>query len=242
MRQFIAKSLVGTVFAGGMLISGAGVAAADSGSDAGSVNNGTVLSGNNVNVPINIPITACGNGLALLSVVNSACVTDGKNGESADASAWSFNQGSVGSGNNINLPINAPITLCGNGVAALSVVNSACVEDNHKPVLVPSGCVHDCLPVHEPCRDDCRPVAVVEPCRQDYCGPISQSRPVSAPGKPHDNKPVPTVNVATTRSVKDGSGSIAHTGLTALAAVPIGVAFLLAGAVFYRRSRVRPQT
>lgn len=244
MRKFIAKGLTGTALAGGMLITGIGPAVADSGADAGaaSVNQGAILSGNNLNVPINIPITACGNAIGIL--VNAACAIDGKGGDSgASAQSFSVNEGAIGSGNNVNVPVNAPITACGNALGFLA--NAECVQTGRGPayVPVPTGCVHDCspvgVPVFEPCRENCRPVTVAEPCRKD-CGPAYHGRPVLEPGRPRHDKPVTTVPVATGRSVtKDSSGGIAHTGLTAVAVAPIGGMLLLAGMVFYRRSRVR---
>jgi hypothetical protein len=64
-----------TVLAGGLGLAAAGVASADAGAGATSVGNSGVLSGNQVQVPINVPVNACGNNVSVLGGLNTAVGT-----------------------------------------------------------------------------------------------------------------------------------------------------------------------
>jgi hypothetical protein len=54
------------------LLGGAGAAAADSGAQGGASNSPGVVSGNNVQVPVHVPINACGNSLNIIGALNPA--------------------------------------------------------------------------------------------------------------------------------------------------------------------------
>src|SRR4051812_14528513 len=75
----------------------------------------SVLGGNQVAVPITVPVNACGNGLALFGTADASC----KGGASArgggrGGSGRTSGEGSLGGGNQITAPITAPINVCGN--------------------------------------------------------------------------------------------------------------------------------
>ncbi|MDF3301542.1 chaplin [Streptomyces tropicalis] len=58
------------VLAGAALVAGAGAAAADSGASGSAVGSPGVLSGNVIQVPIDIPLNLCGNSLNLVGLLN----------------------------------------------------------------------------------------------------------------------------------------------------------------------------
>jgi ChpA-C len=79
--------------------------------------NGAVASGNQVIIPITIPINVCGNAVALLGASTAVC--DGGasvTGTSSTGSQHTSGTGSVLSGNQVTAPIKAPVDMCGNAV------------------------------------------------------------------------------------------------------------------------------
>ncbi|MFE2473076.1 chaplin [Streptomyces mirabilis] len=67
--------------AGAVVLGGAAAASADSGAQGAAVGSPGVLSGNVVQVPVNIPVNACGNTVDAIGVLNptfgNACVNTG---------------------------------------------------------------------------------------------------------------------------------------------------------------------
>ncbi|MEV3993304.1 chaplin [Streptomyces sp. NPDC049837] len=65
---------------GGLVLAGAGMAVADAGAQGAAVGSPGVISGNVVQVPIHIPINACGNTVNIIGLLNPAfgnvCVND----------------------------------------------------------------------------------------------------------------------------------------------------------------------
>ncbi|GGV47784.1 small membrane protein [Streptomyces longisporoflavus] len=73
------KKIVAAVAAtGGLVLAGAGIAAADAGAQGAAVNSPGVLSGNVVQAPIHIPVNVCGNTVSVIGLLNptfgNACV------------------------------------------------------------------------------------------------------------------------------------------------------------------------
>jgi hypothetical protein len=69
-----------------MVVSGAGVANAGSGAEGAAVGSPGVLSGNNIQVPIHVPINICGNSVNIFGFLNptigNTCINaDGQQGE-----------------------------------------------------------------------------------------------------------------------------------------------------------------
>jgi hypothetical protein len=78
---------------------------------------GSVASGNQVSIPITIPINVCGNAAALLGVSTAACQGGASvTGSGADGAPRTSGTGSVLSGNQVTAPITAPVDVCGNAV------------------------------------------------------------------------------------------------------------------------------
>ncbi|BCL31777.1 chaplin [Streptomyces aurantiacus] len=67
------KKIVAAVAAtGGLVLAGAGVAAADAGAQGAALHSPGVLSGNVVQAPIHVPVNACGNTISVIGVLNPA--------------------------------------------------------------------------------------------------------------------------------------------------------------------------
>ncbi|MFF0727006.1 chaplin [Streptomyces sp. NPDC004134] len=68
----IKKVVAAAAATGGLMLAGAGVAAADSGAQGAAVQSPGVISGNVVQVPIHIPVNACGNTVNVVGLLNPA--------------------------------------------------------------------------------------------------------------------------------------------------------------------------
>ncbi|AUH43886.1 chaplin [Streptomyces sp. CMB-StM0423] len=68
----IKKVVAAAAATGGLVLAGAGVAAADSGAQGAAVQSPGVLSGNVVQAPIHIPVNACGNTVNVIGLLNPA--------------------------------------------------------------------------------------------------------------------------------------------------------------------------
>ncbi|MEE1930648.1 chaplin [Streptomyces sp. TRM 70351] len=71
MNQFKKLTAV-TMLAGGILAAGAGAASASAGANGAAVNSPGVASGNVVQVPVHIPVNACGNTVNVVGLLNPA--------------------------------------------------------------------------------------------------------------------------------------------------------------------------
>ncbi|GHF89386.1 chaplin [Streptomyces thermodiastaticus] len=58
--------------AGAVVLSGAGLAAADAGATGGSDRSPGVVSGNTIQVPVHLPVNACGNTVNVIALLNPA--------------------------------------------------------------------------------------------------------------------------------------------------------------------------
>ncbi|ARX82329.1 chaplin ChpH [Streptomyces alboflavus] len=68
----IKKVVAAAVATGGLVLAGAGVAAADSGAQGAAVKSPGVVSGNVIQVPVHVPVNACGNTISVIGVLNPA--------------------------------------------------------------------------------------------------------------------------------------------------------------------------
>ena len=110
--------------------SSSGPASGGASSTAKTDHSGGILSGNIVQAPVNVPINACGNdvnAVTLKSTEGGADCTNSAEGSAptmpgapapgsggASATAVSVDNGGIGSGTTVQLPINVPVNLCGN--------------------------------------------------------------------------------------------------------------------------------
>ncbi|WP_033823172.1 chaplin, partial [Kitasatospora sp. MBT63] len=146
MRQVAKKGLLTAVATGSVLASTAGYAYA-AGSEAQGVaaNSPGVGSGNAVQVPVDVPVNACGNTVDVIGLLNPAfgnkCGNAAQNRSThpaahaggAAASGATHGSPGVASGNGVQAPIDIPVDACGNSVNVVGVGNPAFGNDcaNH---------------------------------------------------------------------------------------------------------------
>ncbi|BDH11208.1 MULTISPECIES: chaplin [Streptomyces] len=68
----IKKIVAAAAVAGGVVLAGAGLAVADSGAQGASLNSAGVVSGNTIQVPVHVPVNACGNTVSVIGLLNPA--------------------------------------------------------------------------------------------------------------------------------------------------------------------------
>ncbi len=107
-------------------------ALADSFAGGGAEDSPGVLSGNNVQAPVHVPVNACGNTVTGIGAFNEAsdntCVNTsegGKHGDGAHAVGGTKGSPGVASGNTVQAPVHAPVNVCGNTVTGAGAFNSA---------------------------------------------------------------------------------------------------------------------
>ncbi|MFI1800512.1 chaplin [Streptomyces sp. NPDC020379] len=65
---------------GGLVLAGAGIAAADSGAQGAAVNSPGVVAGNVIQAPIEVPVNVCGNSINIVGLLNptfgNTCVNE----------------------------------------------------------------------------------------------------------------------------------------------------------------------
>lgn len=66
----IKKVVAAAAATGGLVLAGAGMAVADSGAQGGAANSPGVVSGNNVQVPVHVPVNACGDSVNVIGLLN----------------------------------------------------------------------------------------------------------------------------------------------------------------------------
>ncbi|MEU6481826.1 chaplin ChpH [Streptomyces sp. NPDC047017] len=68
----IKKVVAAAVATGGLVLAGAGLAAADSGAQGAAVQSPGVVSGNVIQVPVHVPVNICGNTISVIGLLNPA--------------------------------------------------------------------------------------------------------------------------------------------------------------------------
>ncbi|MFA1546694.1 chaplin family protein [Actinomadura chokoriensis] len=88
---------------------------------------GGVLSGNQVDAPISVPVDVSGNGAALLGTGHATSRGGAKvHKRGTDGQRTSGRHG-VASGNQVNAPVSLPVNVCGNAVGILGRADAGCV-------------------------------------------------------------------------------------------------------------------
>jgi hypothetical protein len=250
MRQVTRKGLMTVMAATGVLAGVGGAAHADSGAHGSSSGSPGVLSGNSVQVPVHVPVNVCGNTVDVVGVLNpsmgNSCVNEGDGGSSGGGgsdSGGSSGGGShadgktggspgVGSGNNVQVPVDVPVNVCGNSVNVVGALNPSmgnrCENDSGGHTTPPGG-----GPETPPPGKPEQPEKPEKPGPEKPGNPEEPGRP-GTPAKPGDNEPGPQ-----TVTQPQGSDQLAETGgsLPLGVVLPSGAGALLAGAVLYRRAR-----
>ncbi|WP_329486961.1 chaplin [Kitasatospora sp. NBC_01246] len=135
MRNVAKKGLLTAVATGSVLASTAGYAYAGAEAQGGAAGSPGVASGNSVQVPVEVPINACGNTVDVIGVLNPAygnhCANvSGHSGGGHSASGSSASGAAAGSpgvvsGNSVQAPVHVPVNACGNSVDVVGVGNPA---------------------------------------------------------------------------------------------------------------------
>ncbi|EFL14262.1 MULTISPECIES: chaplin ChpH [Streptomyces] len=66
------KVVAAAAATGGLVLAGAGMAAADAGAQGAAIGSPGVLSGNVVQVPVHVPVNVCGNTVNIIGLLNPA--------------------------------------------------------------------------------------------------------------------------------------------------------------------------
>ncbi|PWI41314.1 chaplin [Streptomyces sp. ICBB 8177] len=235
MKQVARKGLVTALAAGGVLAAAGGYAYADSGAASAATGSPGVLSGNLVQLPVDVPVNVCGNTVNVVGLLNpttgNACAntshgggharpqhsggtatqhaggTHGGSVNGGGAGARGAAEGSPGvlSGNGIQLPVDLPVNVSGNSVNVVGVGN---------PTFGNTSVNHE---GHPPTTHPCPP----------------------APHKPAPHKPAAPVHHSTPRAGTPVSEAmLAHTGAQGVSVlVPASATALVGGFLLYRRFR-----
>lgn len=240
MKRATRNGVIGVAAASGAMAMAmpvsAAFAAGGASADGAAVGSPGVLSGNTVQLPVSVPVNACGNTVNVVGLLNPAmgnsCANTGSDAESggsgsgtsggsahagvgtgtSGSSAHSVTHGSPGvlSGNGIQLPVDVPVNACGNSVDVVGVANPA--FGNH--------CQNG--------PEETTPPPVAPPVTPPPTEPPATPEP-PAPPKSHPKPHTPAA---------PPGGTLAHTGTDTTAPALAGsAAFIVAGAALYRRFR-----
>ncbi|MGW7303307.1 chaplin family protein [Streptomyces sp. NPDC054829] len=281
MRQVTRKGLMTVAAATGVIAAAGGTAAqAHSGASGSASHSPGVLSGNSVQAPVHAPVNACGNTVDVVGVLNPAvgntCVNSGgaKHGTSgrhsgsggAHAGGHTSHSPGVASGNHVEVPVYAPVNVCGNSVNVVGIGNGATGNDCGN-----GGGAHDRGTPNHPGGPDRpgHPGNLGNPdggpgnsgnqpgdpnSPRDRANPDGPARP-GTPGDPSRPGGEVTAHGGPSTDLHAGTGSsgsdsvteargggvdqLAATGseLPLGIALPVGAGALLAGTVLYRKAR-----
>ncbi|MFG3493533.1 chaplin family protein [Streptomyces sp. NPDC047928] len=243
MRHTRRNGLVALMATGGALALAAGSAHADADAAGAAADSPGVISGNTVQLPVDVPVNICGNTVNVVGLLNPAfgnkCANtggseghrhkdrpgtphgkpgDGKagSGNTGGASAQSVGKDSPGviSGNGIQLPVDLPVNVSGNSVSFVGIGNPVFGNASSNSGGKPP--THVVTPPKPPVKDR-TPGTPATPPKQDETAPPASEGSVPAP---------------------HGSVSLAETGAGDLAGLALPAAgLILGGALLYRRFR-----
>lgn len=233
MRRVTRNGVI-AVFAASGAMAMAVPAHADASADGATADSPGVIAGNTIQLPVHLPVNACGNTVSVVGLLNPAmgnrCANTGggKGGSGASNGGGAVAQGAaehspgVVSGNGIQLPVELPVNASGNSVNVAGVLNPVFGND---AVNGPVAVGRDEPPAPEPQHPQ-RP-----PASQDS----GSHRPVGSHGA-HEAVPVPVpVPAAPQPGMR---ASLAATGADGVVPAAVGAgALLVAGAAMYRRGR-----
>ncbi|WP_030236867.1 chaplin [Streptomyces sp. NRRL S-455] len=237
MRQTLSKGAFAAAAATGILSLYGSPALADSEASGVTKDSGGALSGNTVQVPVDVPVNLCGNTVGVFAALNesfgNACrnTSHKSKGYGAEASAVSKGSYGVGSGNIVQVPIDVPLNACGNSVDGLAVFDEATKTSCHNGSYG-GGHGHEDDDTSKPDeeKDREKPPAKDRPTPHDKTpdSPDSPRSPEKEGEKPSSTPGEKTVTPP----------QLAETGSEALVAASAASAALLAGGVLlYRRGR-----
>jgi len=258
MRQGSRRSLITVAAASGALatLTGGTAAYADSGAQGGAAHSPGVASGNNVQVPVHVPVNVCGNTVDVVGLLNPAvgnrCSNGGHgkghggrpggNAGGSGAQGGAHGSPGVGSGNNVQVPVDVPVNVCGNSVDVVGLLNpthgNRCANEAPSRPEHPGGHGGDqpsAPGTHHPAPQHPAPhhpaphhPAPDRPAPQPAEHSGTHPHAHAQPQLPHQQGP------------SHPEGRLAETGSGSTLGVvgPLGAGLLVGGYVLYRRARV----
>ncbi|MER5945981.1 chaplin family protein [Streptomyces sp. NPDC001904] len=242
MRQVTRKGLTIVAAATGVLAVTGGYAHADSGANGSASGSPGVASGNNVQVPVEVPVNVCGNTVNVIGLLNPAmgnkCANNTPHdsgygdesggghhqppGGGSHAGGHTGDSPGVGSGNHVQVPVEVPVNVCGNSIGIISVGNPVTGDDCANP-----GGEHATPPS--------------TPGQPHHPGtpgkPGEAVKPVTRALPPTESKPNQPETQSVTRARGDSQLAMTGSSLPVGATGALAAGALLGGAVLYRRSR-----
>lgn len=85
---------------------------------------GGILSGNTIQIPIDLGLNLCGNQVAVAGARNTDGHSSCSSSSGASAESSTEHSGGVASGNTIQAPVNLPLNICGNQAVVAGVLNA----------------------------------------------------------------------------------------------------------------------
>jgi hypothetical protein len=230
MRQVAKKGLMTVAATSGVLAVTSGLAYANAGAQGAAADSPGVLSGNQAQVPVHVPVNACGNTVDVVGALNPAfgnrCVNASGNGRGgAFAGGGATGSPGVASGNDVQVPVHVPVNACGNTVDVVGALNPA---------------------FGNRCTNAESSVAL-----STTTPPFIPSQPTPGRGIPSQFTPsrgiprhqwtpgLPPFQQGYHHGWDAGSPELAHTGadMLALTAIPASAGLLIGGSLLYRRGR-----
>ena len=174
-----------------------------------SSNNGGIVSGNAAQAPVNVPVNLCGANVSAAGVQDHQSSTEcGTSGSGTTAVSVGSDNGGIGSGNDVPVPVNLPVNLCGADVDVVQVQGESGGAE----------CSNSTTPATPPSSPPTSPSTP----------PSGPSTPPSSPSTPPPGPTTPPGGPAVSPPGQGNNGevgSLAHTG-----ADDIGLGLGLAGA------------
>lgn len=189
---------------------------------------GGVASGNQIDVPVDAAIDICGNSVAVLGGSSAKCTTvinviqasddnegTGEDGDSGGSST--DGSGGVAGGNQVDVPVDAAVDICGNAISVLGVTEAQCLETISEEEVPEDGGEEE-----TPEEDPEKPAPEEEP---DDDGKEEESGDDGASEAPSDDKPAPEETAAELPRTGGALTGLVAAGLAALGAGGAGVYF-----------------
>ncbi|SCF58462.1 chaplin [Streptomyces sp. Ncost-T10-10d] len=247
MRQVTRKGLITMAAAGGVLALSGGYAHADAGAAGGASNSPGVLSGNSVQIPVDVPVNVCGNSVSVVGLLNPAAGNTCGNGSQSAASDRHASRSQesddraqahrAGTGRH-----RAVTSDTRSGATAEGVTSGSPGVLSGNNIAVPID-----IPVNA-CGNSVTIGGLLNPASGNDCGNVPDvvTPPVGTPVTPvtpvtENQPPAPGPRNVSNAHETQNVAQLAHTGAGGLdLLVPASVGLLLAGAgtVLYRRARM----
>lgn len=126
MQKTIRRTAAAALIAAAFTALGSGPSLADSVTSG----DGGILSGNQLNAPISVPVNACGNAVAVLGQASAKCKGSASvTNDSGDS--YTSGNGSIGGGNQVHAPVGVPVNVCGNAVGVAGQASAKCKGHAH---------------------------------------------------------------------------------------------------------------